>query len=170
MQLILKFKPYFLTILIYFLLILSIFNYFKFYLGQDVIQYLSISHKYISGDFENAINGVWGPLISWLLIPFLSMHIPDLFSFKILQILIGLILLIGIIDFYLKLFNSDKNIGNEIFVLFLGFVFILSYYIFFTGTPDLLLLTCMFFYLYSIISDKYIINKKGGVISGFLGA
>jgi uncharacterized membrane protein YeaQ/YmgE (transglycosylase-associated protein family) len=139
-------------------------------LGQDVIQYLSISHKYISGDFENAINGVWGPLISWLLIPFLLMNIPDLFCFKILQILIGAILLIGVINFSTKLINSENKIGKEIIILFLGLIFILLYYVFFTGTPDLLLSTCIFYYLGSIISGKYLINKKYGLISGILGA
>jgi hypothetical protein len=39
--------------------------------GPDASAYLTIARKYNAGDFHNAVNGYWSPLLSWLIAPFL---------------------------------------------------------------------------------------------------
>jgi len=138
--------------------------------AQDLIQYLSISHKYLSGDFGTAINGVWGPLLSWLLIPMLWMKVPDIFCFKILQILIGSVFLFWSINFVeTKLHLDQDKIWNNL-VLYPAIIIILFYYIFLTGTSDLLLSTLILIYLYIIIGKQYTEGRKLGIICGAIGA
>lgn len=46
-------------------------NYYQYQINPDGICYISIAQKYLSGNYGSAINGYWGPLLSWLLVPFL---------------------------------------------------------------------------------------------------
>ncbi|MEY4879785.1 MAG: hypothetical protein RJB62_1254 [Pseudomonadota bacterium] len=41
--------------------------------GPDAISYLRIATYYAEGNYELAVNGYWGPLLSWLMVPFLSL-------------------------------------------------------------------------------------------------
>ena len=51
-------------------------------LAPDVISYLSIGRDYAAGRWGEAINGYWGPLMSWLLAPLLAMHMADSAAIK----------------------------------------------------------------------------------------
>ena len=70
-----------------------LFPYYQYQLDPDGISYIGIAQKYLVGDFDNAINGCWGPMISWLLIPFLALGIKPLVGFKTLTGFIGLLTL-----------------------------------------------------------------------------
>ncbi len=45
--------------------------YFQYELNPDGISYFSIAEKYQSGNFKDAVNGMWAPLLPWTLVPFL---------------------------------------------------------------------------------------------------
>jgi hypothetical protein len=70
----------FITLILYSCLSLSLFDYER--VTGDATLYLSIAQKYVNGDFVNAINGYWGPLLSWLMVPFLLFGSSHLFSDK----------------------------------------------------------------------------------------
>lgn len=57
------------VLLIYSALIIGSDQYMRF--SADSTLYLDIAEKYLRGEFDDAVNGYWGPLLSWLLIPFL---------------------------------------------------------------------------------------------------
>ncbi len=64
-------------LILYFVFGLFLLNYYQYILNSDGISYISIAQKYMVGDFGNAINGYWGPLLSWLMIPTVtSPHSP----------------------------------------------------------------------------------------------
>jgi len=58
-------------------------------LTGDATLYLSIAEKYIRGDFSNAINGYWGPLLSWLLVPLLYIGASHVFAVNALSLIFG---------------------------------------------------------------------------------
>lgn len=62
---------------------------FQYELNPDGISYFSIAEKYASGDWQNAINGLWSPMLSWLLAPFAALGLPLPLTFKCLNLLIG---------------------------------------------------------------------------------
>lgn len=64
-------------------------------LNPDGISYLSIAHRYLAGDFSGALNGHWGPLFSWLLMPLLAVGIEPLLACKIETITTGFGTLLG---------------------------------------------------------------------------
>ncbi len=55
----------------------------------DTMYYIDIAKKYWIGDFKNALNGYWSPLISWILAPFLSLEIRPVLILKGINFGIG---------------------------------------------------------------------------------
>ena len=112
------------------------------------------SQKYATGDFSNAINGYWGPLFSWLLVPFLVKGFTPLFSLisaKTLSLIIGFTTLIG-----LRWLSHRVEIDETIRKLFVFALIIPILCFAFTElTADLLmtcsLVFCLVFYLILII-------------------
>lgn len=49
-------------------------HWYRYAINPDGVSYISIAQKYASGNFSEAINGYWGPLLSWLLAPFIWLH------------------------------------------------------------------------------------------------
>lgn len=52
--------------LLLWLAVALLFPYCRYYIDPDAVAYLTISKRYASGDFINAINGYWSPWACWL--------------------------------------------------------------------------------------------------------
>lgn len=103
-------------------------------IDADGISYISIAAKYLSGDFINAVNGYWGPLLSWLLLPFMAIGINPLVAAKIAGALAGLLALYGAYRLSLR-YEMPEGVrylvlGTLIPVLYSFFLVVIS--------PDLL--------------------------------
>src|SRR4030067_1497029 len=81
-------------------------------LTADSMLYFSIAQKYLAGDFQNAINGYWGPLLSWLLIPFLYFGVSHVFTINVVDAIFGVLLIIGvwIISYRFEITEKIRNI------------------------------------------------------------
>ncbi len=64
-------------LIVYSILALLLLKFFQYKIAGDEISYINIAHAYASGHWQNAINGYWSPLYSWLMVPFLI-----IFGFK----------------------------------------------------------------------------------------
>src|SRR5205085_1059147 len=107
-------KNFTIALVVFALLSAVVFPYVRFYADNpDTFQYISISSKYLSGDWSYAINGYWSPLISWLLI-IPSLFFEDILAFKLLQLFIGALLYI------------TKAFGFPFFIVFILVVFSLT--------------------------------------------
>jgi hypothetical protein len=78
------------------------FAWFQFQLNPDAASYYTIAEKYAHGDFRHAINGYWGPLLSWLLVPAVWMGANLIIAAKIVLLLAGAALLILLYRFLLS--------------------------------------------------------------------
>lgn len=84
-------KDYVVLVLIVYLLAgLLQLKYYRYVISPDGISYISIAQKYLAGNFHDAINGVWSPLFSWLLVPLLFLRVEPLLAFQFLNLIIGL--------------------------------------------------------------------------------
>ncbi len=64
-------------------------------LNTDAIAYLRLAEHYAGGRFDLAINGYWGPLLSWLMVPALKAGIPPLIAARFAMVFSTLIFVIG---------------------------------------------------------------------------
>ena len=134
-------------------------------LSGDSTLYLSIAEKYIRGDLGNAVNGYWGPLLSWVLIPFLSLGSSHLFAINALDLLLGLLIIIGVWRLSYKFEISEKI---RIIIL-LPLVPVLLFFSI-IEPMDLLLLCILIFYLNIVFRKDYPERLSNGLYSGLLGA
>jgi hypothetical protein len=158
-----------LILTLYSLLSVFLFRYYQYIINPDGLSYIGIAQKYAIGDWSNAINGYWGPLFSWLIVPFLlfnSTNLNALYMAKIISIIIGFFTLIGLNRLSYK-FEIDVTIKRGI--LF-GMIPIVLFFSFITLTPDLLIVCVLIYYLAVIFDPEYSNNWFNGVLCGFLGA
>ncbi len=100
--------------LIFYLVIsFALLYFYKYSYRQDLVSYLSIADKYYNGNFDQAINGVWGPLLSWAIALFHLLPIEPILEFKFIQILIGAISLIGI-NILFTIFDFQNYLKNAL--------------------------------------------------------
>lgn len=83
-------RPSFFLLALYVFLAAVLFPYLCWYVNNpDTFQYLMIARHYLGGDIREAINGYWGPMLSWLMIPFTGQDFGDIPALKTLQLVIG---------------------------------------------------------------------------------
>ena len=134
-------------------------------LTGDATLYLSIAEKYISGDFNNAINGYWGPLLSWLLIPFLYFGSTHLFAINSLNLVFGLLTITGVWRLSYR-FEINENLRSIILVPLVPILL----YISLIQPMDFLLLCILVYYLNVVFRQDYPDRLSYAALSGFLGA
>ncbi len=63
----------------------------RFQLNTDGIAYLRIAHYYATGQSDLMVSGYWGPLLSWLLVPFLKLGFEPLSAARVVMALSALV-------------------------------------------------------------------------------
>ncbi|RJO61254.1 hypothetical protein C4544_03365 [candidate division WS5 bacterium] len=165
-----RYNSYFILSLILFLVlnILLTINYQNYLYGVNTgtIAFFTIAQKYIRGDFYDAVVGGFGPLNSWLLIPFLKLGLSPMVSLSIVKLIVGLLTLIGTRSLSYKLEMTD-NIRNAISFAAVPIVlqFTLTEHI-----PDLLIVCAVIYYLDIIFSASYPDKAYKGMLCGVAGA
>jgi len=150
-------------IAIYSVLCLSMHQFGR--LTGDTMLYVSIAQKYLTGDFHNAINGYWGPLLAWLLVPFLYAGISDILAIKLLNLVFGILTLTGIwiLSFRFEMSRLVRNI-----VLIASLPVILKFSL--IQPMDFLLVSILIFYLWIVFKTDYYKRVVSGLSCGFLGS
>lgn len=134
-------------------------------LTGDATLYLSIAEKYLQGDFTHAINGYWGPLLSWLLIPFLYFEASPVVAINTLNLLFGLCTIIGVWRLSAR-FEITGNLTNIIMISLVPILFFISL----IQPMDFLLVCVLVFYLNVVFKKDYPAKVSHALSAGFLGA
>jgi len=159
----------FLVLITYSFLAMVLVSFFQYNVGGDGTSYISIAQHYATGNWQDAVNGYWSPLYSWLIAPFLTYGFDPFQAVliaKILSLIIGFFTIIGV-SRLTSTFQLDGQVKKAILVSTIPMIllFAIRY-----CTPDLLV-TCMLVYYFSIIFDpKYPEKLSKGVSCGFIGA
>jgi hemerythrin len=161
-------KPISFFILIFVLIIYSALIAFTQHyerLSADSTIYLDIAKKYLSGDFADAINGYWGPLLSWLFIPFLYFLSSPVFAINALYLVVGLFTIVGVWILSYS-FDITEKIRCAIIIALLPIMLFFSLVEIF----DFLLVCFIVYYLSVIFKNDYPDKLYRGIFCGVLGA
>ena len=131
----------------------------------DSMLYFSIAHKYLAGDLQNAINGYWGPLLAWLILPFLYFGSSDVFTINTLNLIFGVLTIIGVWKLSDR-FETTGKIRGFVMISLLPIVLKFSL----VQPMDFLLVCILIFYLGIVYNGDYPKKISSGVLSGILGA
>ncbi len=69
--------------------------FYRYALNPDAVAYLQIASHYAQGRPDLAISGHWGPLISWLIVPFLKLGLPPLAAGRVVMGFSAVVFLAG---------------------------------------------------------------------------
>ena len=124
-------------------------------LNTDAIAYMRVAEYWSTGNFDFAVNGYWGPLLSWLMVPFLWLGVSPLFAGKMAMLISG-----GVF-FHGSLFLVRAVGLRLVDELILAFVLALMIpgWMAENVTPDLLVAGLMAFALGQAVSQDWLMNR-----------
>lgn len=157
-----------LILVLYLAIAFVLLGYYQYQINPDGVGYIHTAEKYLSGDFYGAVNAYWGPLLSWLLIPFLYFNQNPshaLYSTKILSLIIGFFTLIGVRQLSYR-FKLDEAVRTTVLLMMVP---VLIYFALSVTTPDLLVNCILVFYLSIIFNPKYPDKASSAAFCGVLG-
>ncbi len=131
----------------------------------DSMLYISIAEKYIAGNFKDAINGYWGPLLAWLIVPVLHFKVSDIMAVNIIDLMSGIIIILCIWQLSGRLrFNGWLKA-----VIVLISVPVIVWFSL-VQPMDILLTAVVLLYLIVVLRDDYSERIGNGLLCGFLGS
>jgi hypothetical protein len=134
-------------------------------LTADATLYFSIAQKYVNGDLSNAINGYWGPLLAWLLIPFAYFGTSHVFAINMLNLVLGVLTITGI---WVLSFRFEINNKIRIIILISSLPIVLKFSL--VQPMDFLLVCILIYYFGIVFNNDYQKSVYHGIFSGVLGA
>lgn len=155
-----------LSLIIYVVLAIILLPRYQYQINPDGVSYIGIAQKYMHLDFANAVNGFWGPMLSWLLVPFLKLGTAPLLSAKFLSLSVGLLVLWQSNVFF-KILNIEDHSRKVLMVLM---AVVALYFALSVITPDILIVYFILAYFNIIFRQGYSSSTLAGVWSGIFGA
>ncbi len=154
-----------LIISIVYIVLESIFGFAnRYHINPDGIAYLRLAGYIAEGNFQQSVSGHWGPIISWLLAPFLFLGFDGLNAARFVLAISGLILLSGC-WLLADRFNFVPSI--KFIVLLVATLLIVSWSKIIS--PDMLMPAFLVLYLYMVTSPDILTSKKTALLCGVFG-
>ena len=141
-------------------------HYYQYGVNTGTIAFFTIAQKYIRGDFGNALVGGFTPLPSWLLIPFLKLGLAPVLAMRILNLIIGVVILIGVRELSYQ-FEMTEKIRK---IIIFAAVPIVLHFTLTEHIPDLLIVSALVWYLNVIFNTDYPDSAYKGILCGTIGA
>lgn len=141
---------------------------FRYQINPDGISYINIAERYAAFDFSGALNGYWGVLLSWILVPFLWIGADPVISLYVISILssIGTVLLVH--KFAIAKLSSLNTL--PLYLIELTLLLILASLSLSVLTPDILLSFVLFLVFLAFVGFNDKPNVKRGILLGASGA
>ncbi|HEY0594048.1 MAG TPA: hypothetical protein VGF40_19915 [Thermoanaerobaculia bacterium] len=136
----------------------------RFDLNPDAIAYLQIARHVADLRFDLALNGYWGPLLSWLMAPFLGFGIDRLLTARIVLATSAVLFLLGAIALI-------RALGLRRQLLFLAALVTAAASVAWSVdavTPDLLAAAFLLFAFATTVSESWATTRRSQVIAGVL--
>jgi hypothetical protein len=134
-------------------------------INTDATAYVSIARQCLAGEFAQTINGYWGPLLSWLMVPALALGAAPLWAARLVELTAGLATLFAVRRLARQLGASRWSAG----VLALCLAVPLANYSMILVTPDVLLLFLLTMYCGFVLPERYRDGRRYGVGAGLFG-
>jgi hypothetical protein len=142
-------------------------RWYRYQLNPDAISYISIAREYAHGHLPAALNGFWGPLLSWLIVPFIWAGINPIIAAKLIIIFAGLGLL-----FVVYCFLISKRASRSVALAAAGLTLAMVVDMALSGpiTPDLLLTLAIVWFAVRLNSFVGKPQRTAGIWLGLSGA
>jgi hypothetical protein len=136
-------------------------------MNPDAMSYFSIAQKYAAGDFRQAINGYWGPLLSWLLVPAVWMGMNLSVAGKLVSVLASVGLLLTMYGFF-----ERRKVSRWIssFLLIATSIYLFEWSVVGAIAPDVIMAFLMVLLAAKLSDFMHKPSMKLGIYLGCIGA
>lgn len=135
---------------------------FRHALNPDAISYMQVAQHGLNGNWELAVTGYWGPLLSWLLMPFIAAGIPTQFGARLLMILSALFFL----DSSEKLLKNSSLSKTKRMIILWSLWFCTLLWSVENITPDLLLAGIYLRIFNAIQTENWLTSTESAIRTG----
>jgi 4-amino-4-deoxy-L-arabinose transferase-like glycosyltransferase len=138
------------------------YPYYKYFIDADAVAYLTIAERAAKGDWSRSINGLWSPLGSWVLVPFIKAGHN---GFAIAQF-INLICALAILPLWF--FLAKKFAKQDLLLNFvtLALAPVLVYYSYLQVFGDLMQVCMLLAYLHVCTQTNFIKSISLHILAG----
>lgn len=157
-----KFTPF----ALYALIILTFHPFYRYLIGPDAISYVSIADHILHGQWTEAANPYWSPLMSWLILPLRALNVPGMLAAQTVCITSGLAVL-WLVRRLARVLGLKP--GTELVAACTAAVMTASFALVWI-TPDLLSTAIILYYLTIALSPENWLRGRAGIRCGILGA
>ena len=161
-----KTKHLWFFIIIYIFLFIFLFPGYRYLMDADATGYLSVAEKIADGNYLKSVNGIWSPLGSWILVPFIKGGGNAILFAKYLNGFYGLISLI----LFFHIIRTLKIYFLPAVLIMGAGVLLLLHFSFARLFADNLLVMILLCYVSIVQSNGFVNNYKKIIAAGFLGA
>lgn len=151
--------------LLYIVLFIALFPYFKYLIDTDGISYINQATRYANNSLAGSVNGYWSPLSSWVLVPFIKIGYEPVITAKIINGILGLASLLSCISLLNK-FHIHPRLKK---ILAYAFLLLLLSFCFYELCADLLLVFLLSLYFNIVLKKDFINNNKQLASAAVLG-
>lgn len=159
-------SPLVLALVAYLALVLVLLPNYLAFQYKDEITYVAAAERYARGDFANAPNSLWGPLLSWLMALAMSLGAPSLAAARIVSVVAGAATLWAVDRLATTMAFPDGL--KRLYLLTL--VPYVTYFTLFSVNADLPLTALLIAYFAIVFDPGYPNRRFAGVVCGLLGA
>ncbi len=153
-----------LALLLYVLLCLFLHPYLGYILDSDGVAYLAIAKRVANAQYLQSINGLWSPLNSWLLVPFIEKGMDAWTIAKILNFVFGGIVIVLVHLLFIRF--KIKKIAHAFLLMALSVVMVHNVYLQTFG--DVLQLIFALLYLLILWSENFYSSYWKATLCGLI--
>ncbi len=154
------------SILLFIVLFVVSYPYYRYYIDPDAVAYLTIAHRYATGDILRAVNGLWSPFHPFLVSLFMRHGIDGLFAAHITNAIACMGIITGMF-FMFRRFRLDAFIVTTLMAVLPVF---LVYCVYMQLFDDLWQIVFLLAYLLIICSRHFLTTWWKWILCGVVGA
>lgn len=141
---------------------------FRYQINPDGISYIHIAQRYAAFDIPSALNGYWGPLLSWVLVPFIWIGAKPIVSIYIISVLASIGLVLSLHQFARAKLTSIRPL--PLYLIETTLLLILASFSLSVLTPDILLSFTFFIVFLAFVRFNDRPTTKNAILLGGSGA
>lgn len=133
-------------------------------INPDGVAYIQNARHYAAGRFDLAVNGWFGPMLSWLLAPFCRLGVDMILAARLLGVLFGLAFAVGVVALTRRLGGGRLSLPAFVTALLLALRTVPA-----EITPDFLLAVGLTWY-FVVAADLFVApTVRGAFLAGMIG-
>ncbi len=134
----------------------------RYVIDNDAIAYIRIAGYYLHGQFDLAVSGYWGPLLSWMMVPWLAFVENTVDAARIAMGLSAIIFLLSCVAIFQNLDLHPAGVILGAWIVAAASIYWSVEFV----TPDLLMSGFLGFAISRLVSESWIGSRSTPLMAG----